>query len=104
MTVSPSSSSAQVGQPAILPVDRIEVQPGFNPRHAFRSQPFAYLIEPIRAKCVIQPLAVRPKSDGEGYWLIAGERRVRAVKAIPIDPAVGSFYGYRPRRRKRRAA
>ena len=65
-----------------------EVQPNpFQPRKAFDDEHLRELVESIREKGILQPLVVRRK--GEGYELIAGERRWRAaqkagVKEVPI--------------------
>ena len=52
----------------------------YQPRQAVSPQKLAELIASIREKGVIQPVLVRPKDDG--YELIAGERRLRAVKKL----------------------
>lgn len=57
-------------------VDRITPSP-FQPRRAFDEGKIAELAGSIRNQGIIQPLVVRPKSDG--YELIAGERRWRAA-------------------------
>jgi ParB family chromosome partitioning protein len=65
-----------------------EVQPNpFQPRKAFDDEHLKKLVESIREKGVLQPLVVRRK--GEGYELIAGERRWRAaqkagIKEVPV--------------------
>ena len=65
-----------------------EVQPNpFQPRKAFDNEDLQNLVASIREKGILQPLVVRRK--GEGYELIAGERRWRAaqragIKEVPI--------------------
>jgi len=65
-----------------------EVHPNpFQPRKAFDDEHLQELVESIREKGILQPLLVRRK--GEGYELIAGERRWRAaqkagIKEVPI--------------------
>lgn len=65
-----------------------EVQPNpFQPRKAFDDEHLQELVGSIREKGILQPLVVRRK--GEGYELIAGERRWRAaqkagIKEVPI--------------------
>jgi len=75
---------------ATLPLSSIRVQENFNPRRAFRSTPMDRLVDSIRAEGLIQPILVRPDDAGEGYILIAGERRLRACIAIglPDVPAL----------------
>ena len=60
----------------------------FQPRELFDPDKLKELINSIKEKGVIQPVIVRPK--GDGYELIAGERRLRAAKALGIElvPAI----------------
>lgn len=60
----------------------------FQPRKVFREEDLAELTQSIEVHGVIQPILVRPV-DG-GYQLIAGERRVRAARAVGLRtiPAV----------------
>jgi ParB family transcriptional regulator, chromosome partitioning protein len=67
---------------ATIPLDRIAVQQAFNPRRHFDPGALQRLADSIRAEGLIQPITVRPRPDGEGYWLIAGERRFRALNLI----------------------
>lgn len=62
-----------------LPVDQISVQDGFNPRKFFDNHEFQQLVVSVEAEGVIQPIIVRPVADGDGYWVVAGERRWRAA-------------------------
>jgi ParB family transcriptional regulator, chromosome partitioning protein len=41
-------------------------------------------VQSIRAQGVLQPLIVRPRSDGSGYEIVAGERRWRAAQRVPL--------------------
>ena len=59
-----------------IAVDRITPSP-FQPRRAFDEIKIAELAGSIRNQGIIQPLVVRPK--GDGFELIAGERRWRAA-------------------------
>lgn len=62
-----------------LPIDQISVQEGFNPRKFFDNYEFQQLVVSVQAEGVIQPIVVRPVTDGKGYWIVAGERRWRAA-------------------------
>ncbi|MBM4206817.1 MAG: PRTRC system ParB family protein [Gammaproteobacteria bacterium] len=62
-----------------LPVDQVSVQEGFNPRKFFDNYEFQQLVVSVLAEGVIQPIIVRPVADGNGYWVVAGERRWRAA-------------------------
>jgi ParB family chromosome partitioning protein len=54
----------------------------FQPRKLFDETVMDELVNSIREKGVIQPVTVRKK--GEGYELIAGERRVRAARIVGL--------------------
>ena len=70
-----------------VPVDRLSPNP-FQPRRSFTEEGLEQLAESIRHHGVIQPIVVRP--SGEGYELIAGERRWRAAQIAGLQkiPAV----------------
>ncbi len=58
-----------------------EISPGrFQPREVFDPDKLKELILSVKEKGVLQPVIVRPK--GNGYELIAGERRLRAAKEL----------------------
>ena len=58
-----------------------EITPGrFQPREVFDPDKLKELMLSIKEKGVIQPIIVRPK--GDGYELVAGERRLRAAKEL----------------------
>jgi ParB family chromosome partitioning protein len=63
---------------AHLPVETIHPNPR-QPRKRFESEATSALAESIRLQGVVQPVVVRPRTDG-GYELIAGERRWRAAR------------------------
>ncbi len=50
----------------------------FNPRKDFREDELAELADSIRVKGLVQPILARP--DGQGYEIVAGERRWRAAQ------------------------
>ncbi len=69
-------------------IDVATVSPNpFQPRANFNPESLAELENSIREKGVIQPITVRKHEDG--YQLIAGERRLRAVRdlGLPTIPA-----------------
>ena len=75
-------------EPALeIPLDQVRPNPR-QPRKLFDPVALAELTESIRASGVIQPIVVR--RDGDGYELIAGERRWRAAQEAGLDriPAV----------------
>lgn len=71
-----------------LPLDAILVNP-YQPRDKFDQAALNVLTESIREVGVLQPVLVRPGSDGK-YELIAGERRCRAARQAGLErvPAV----------------
>ena len=80
--LSSSQSEKAVSSPSSLEIDisSIEVSP-YQPRTNFDEENLKSLIESIREQGVIQPILVR-KSKKDKYELIAGERRLRAVKTL----------------------
>lgn len=65
-----------------LEVARINPNP-FQPRQEFDENSLNELKQSIAEKGVIQPITVR--KFGNGYQLIAGERRLRAVSALGLE-------------------
>ena len=68
---------AQDGSIGSLPVEKIRANP-FQPRKEFDESALEELKNSIIENGVIQPVTVC--RDGEGYQLISGERRLRAVQ------------------------
>ena len=61
-----------------------QIVPGrFQPRQYFNEQALSELAAAIKAQGIIEPLIVRPM--GDGYELIAGERRLRAARLAELD-------------------
>src|SRR2546421_11307840 len=71
----PMSSSGEALVPQMIAVDQIRPSRQ-QVRSRFEAEPLGELAESIRLHGVLQPLLVRPLSDG--YDLIAAERRWRA--------------------------
>jgi ParB family chromosome partitioning protein len=71
-----------------LPIDAIARNP-HQPRDHFDDEGIAELAASIAMHGVLQPIVVRVAANG-GYELIAGERRLRAVRVAGLDsvPAV----------------
>lgn len=77
-----------------IPLNQISPDPN-QPRKTFNPQELAELVESITQKGVIQPIIVRTNPDGNGYLIVAGERRYRASleaqklnKSISTIPAI----------------
>jgi len=70
-------AAAQLGQPVELPIELIQPNP-HQPRKQIDEAKVAELAASLKSTGVIQPIVVR--KQGDGYELIAGERRWRAAK------------------------
>ncbi len=70
-----------------LQVSKILPNPS-QPRKTFGEEELVSLAESIRANGLLQPVTVR--KDGGGYYLVAGERRLRACKLAGLKeiPAI----------------
>ena len=89
----PGAGSSVPSAPAnrsymLCPIERIFPQAG-QPRQYFNEEQLAGLVESIKEQGVIQPAIVRRREKGEGYEIIAGERRWRAaqlagLKELPV--------------------
>lgn len=64
-----------------LPVEQIAPNPD-QPRRRFTDDQLTELAQSIREKGIIQPLIVRP--SGDGYEIVAGERRWRAAQIAQL--------------------
>jgi ParB family transcriptional regulator, chromosome partitioning protein len=78
----PKTETRSGPTPQEIAVDRITPSP-FQPRRAFDESKIAELAGSIRNQGIIQPLVVRPK--GDGFELIAGERRWRAAMQAGLN-------------------
>lgn len=74
----PKSSS---NSPDTLPIAEIRPNP-FQPRKEFRAEELAELETSLKNNGLLQAITVRPATNGVGYELIAGERRLRAATRI----------------------
>lgn len=87
----PTPSSAQTAAEAVppsarnplqsIPIAQIRPNP-FQPRKEFRAEELAELEASLRASGLLQPITVRHATNGDGYELIAGERRLRAATRL----------------------
>lgn len=78
-----SKSKAASGVITMIPTDRIFPNPS-QPRFVFDDEPLLRLSDSIKRHGMLQPLSVRPVSDGL-YQIIAGERRWRAARVIGMN-------------------
>ncbi|MBN2190715.1 MAG: ParB/RepB/Spo0J family partition protein [Candidatus Aureabacteria bacterium] len=75
----PAETSEQVVN---IPVEKIKANV-YQPRRKFDQKRFEELVDSIKEKGILNPITVR--KAGDGYELIAGERRYRAAKQLNMD-------------------
>ena len=56
-----------------------------NPFHVAEDETLSELAESIKEFGIVTPIITRPKEDGNGYEVIAGQRRVRAFELAGIN-------------------
>jgi ParB family chromosome partitioning protein len=74
-----SPQAVEAAPVAQLPLDQIEINP-YQPRKDFDPDDLSSLKQSLETHGLLQPVVVR--STGTGYQLIAGERRLRAARAV----------------------
>lgn len=72
----------KVSKESTLPVAKIFANPD-QPRRHFDEEALAELAESIKEHGIIQPILVTPK--GDGYEIVAGERRFRASQLAGLE-------------------
>lgn len=65
-----------------VPVESLRPNP-YQPRKRFTPEALEELAQSIRSSGMLQPIVVRPR--GEGYEILAGERRWRAAQLAGLD-------------------
>lgn len=75
--------------PTDTPIELIRRNPD-QPRRAFSEDELESLAASIREKGVLQPILIRPAPNGDGFQIVAGERRWRASQRAGLTaiPAV----------------
>ena len=56
-----------------------------NPFHVVEDEMLSELAESIKEFGIVTPIITRPKEDGNGYEIIAGQRRIRASELAGIN-------------------
>ena len=75
---------------SVLELDVSSIEPNpTQPRKVFDEQKLKELSSSIVKHGLIQPITVMNKQEGEGYILIAGERRLRASKLAGLEKIKG---------------
>jgi ParB family chromosome partitioning protein len=68
---------------ALQAISLLKIRPNpLQPRKEFRPEELADLEASLKASGLLQPITVRPAPRGEGFELIAGERRFRAAQRL----------------------
>ena len=72
------------GDAELLPLPVVQIQPNpYQPRQHFDAQRLQELADSIRQQGLVQPIVVRRR--GEGFQLVAGERRLRAAQMAGLE-------------------
>jgi ParB family transcriptional regulator, chromosome partitioning protein len=81
--------SASRGGVREIEIGRIRPNPN-QPRIQFSDQSIDELADSIAERGVLQPILLRPHNDGEGFEIVAGERRWRAAQRARLHtiPAI----------------
>lgn len=66
----------------MVPLAKVRPRPDFNPRREFADEQMAELVASVRQHGIITPLTLTP--DGDGFVIVAGERRYRAAKQAKL--------------------
>ena len=79
----PAAGGSDSPESAVLQVSLEKIRAGsLQPRKSFPPEALAELVASIKEKGVLQPVLVRPA--GDGYELVAGERRFRAAESAGL--------------------
>jgi ParB family chromosome partitioning protein len=75
--------------PTDIPIELIRRNPE-QPRRTFTEAELDSLTASVKERGVLQPILIRPAPDGDGYQIVAGERRWRAAQkaSLATIPAV----------------
>ena len=66
-----------------VPIEQISPGP-YQPRRQFDQEALAALADSIRERGVLQPILLRRDPEGEGFQIVAGERRWRAAQLAQL--------------------
>jgi ParB family transcriptional regulator, chromosome partitioning protein len=77
-----ASQDEQISDLRQIKIDQITADPD-QPRHHFEQEALDELAASIREHGILQPIVVTP--HGDGYQIVAGERRYRAAKLAGLD-------------------
>lgn len=77
----PVSAGPETDSSTRVPIRAVAANP-FQPRRKFQAAELSELAASIRVNGLLQPVLVRRSPSGRTYQLVAGERRLRAVKLL----------------------
>lgn len=77
----PEGGAEAVSPYRLIALGKIRPNP-LQPRKEFREEDLADLEASLRVSGLLQPITVRPAPRGDGFELIAGERRFRAAQRL----------------------
>ena len=79
----PRQSRAEAPRSALRSIPIAQIRPNpHQPRKEFGANDLRDLESSIRANGLLQPVTVRADANGQEFFLIAGERRFRAVQRL----------------------
>ncbi len=78
----PEIEDAPLAEAVEIQIAAVKANP-YQPRKHFDEEKMAELVRSVVEHGILQPLIVRPA--GDGYELVAGERRLRAAKSAGLD-------------------
>ncbi|CAB1130272.1 site-specific DNA-binding protein [Candidatus Hydrogenisulfobacillus filiaventi] len=79
----PERTPPVAGAPEVRTLAVADIAPNpYQPRQDFNVDAMTELVESVRRHGILQPLLVRPR--GNGFELVAGERRLRAARAVGL--------------------
>lgn len=80
----PDSASPEARTVAQVSIAEIRTNP-YQPRQVFNDDSLAELADSIRQHGLMQPITLRSAPDGNGFQLVAGERRLRAATLAGLE-------------------
>ncbi|MBS1862041.1 MAG: ParB/RepB/Spo0J family partition protein, partial [Actinobacteria bacterium] len=77
--------------PALIDVDKIDIEEGFNARTQIDPDALERMVGTVEEAGVVQAIRVRPKDENR-FWLVAGERRLRAARKAQVKTIPGIIH------------
>lgn len=80
------------GPPSTVPLRKIRVREGHNPRKVFDEQALRELAETVAAGGIVQPIVVQPDPEAGDFWILQGERRYRSLRHLLKEGRIEEDY------------